>query len=229
MISLALLTAVLCQNPVTNPGAPAAPSSSTETAADSRNVDGTKVTYVFGSILPKEKEWKPLTGNERWKIYVRQTWLNPGAVFRAAGAAAGDQASNRPREWGQGGQAYGQRVGSRFAVFTLQDSIQAGLASALKYDVRYLRCKCEGFGPRFAHALKQGIVTKNEKGHWVPNIPQWAGAAGGAAIGVYGWYPDSARNHNEVLRAGATSIVFPMAFNALVEFGPEIKRVFKRK
>ena len=229
MISLALLTTVLCQNPVTNTSAAPAASQTAEAVADSRSVDGTQVTYVFGSILPKEKEWKPLTGNERWQIYVKQTWLNPGAVFRAAGAAAGDHLSNRPREWGQGGQAYAQRAGSRFAVFTLQDTIQAGMASALKYDVRYLRCKCDGFGPRFAHALKQGVVTKNEKGRWVPNIPQWAGAAGGAAIGVYGWYPGSARNYNEGLRAGATSIIFPMAFNALVEFGPEIKRAFKRK
>jgi hypothetical protein len=233
MISLALIMAVLCQNPPPTAPAPdqqatsAAGPATPNAAADA--VAGTQVTYLFGSVLPKEVPWQPLTNQQRLTLYFRQTWLNPGAFFRAAGSAAGDQAGNRPPEWGQGGQAYAQRVGNRFAVFTLQDTIQSSLAAGMKYDVRYLRCKCSGFGPRFVYSLKQSFVTKNHEGKWRLNIPQWAGAAAGAAIGVYGWYPDSARNHNEVLRAGFTSLVFPMFFNSLIEFGPEIKRVFKRK
>lgn len=201
---------------------------SSTSAVDSRRVGDTRVGYMMGSTLPKEAEWKPLTNRERWGIYYRQTWANPGVLFRAFGSAAGDQAGNEPPQWGQGGDAYARRVGSRFATFAIQDTLQTAVAAGMQYDVRYLRCKCEGFFPRVGHAMMQSFVTKNRDGKWRPNIPNWVGGMGGTAIAVYGWYPDGARNHNEIWRQGATQLAFPMFFNTLIEFGPELKKLFRR-
>ncbi|HEU5091683.1 MAG TPA: hypothetical protein VFT30_03310, partial [Nitrospira sp.] len=72
----------------------------------------------------------------------------------------------------------------------------------------------------------QNFVTRNQQGAWRPNLPQWFGAIGGSAIAVYGWYPDSNSHGNEILRTAAFQLAVPIAFNAIVEFGPEIKRGF---
>ena len=192
----------------------------------SRMVDETRVTYLFGSVLPKEAVWQPLTAEQRRKIYWKSSWANPGVVFRSLGTAALDQADNDPAEWQQGFAGYSRRFGSRFASYALQDAIQAGSAAALGYEVRYLRCRCEGFGNRFAYAAMQNFVTKNREGKWRANLPQWFGSLGGSAIAVYGWYPESTRNGNEILRNAAFQLAVPIVFNAIVEFGPEIKTAF---
>ncbi len=195
---------------------------------DGRVVGDTKVTYLFGSILPKEADWRPLTAEERRKIYWKNSWANPGIVFRAFAAGAADQYGNEPKEWGQGAGAYSKRVADRFATFAISDAVQAGLAAGMNYDVRYLRCKCKGFFRRWGHAAMQSFVTKNGDGQWRPNIPNMAGAIGSTAISVYGWYPDERRSFSAVGRASITQFVFPVFINSFVEFGPEFKRLFRR-
>lgn len=219
-------TVLLSQSPSGTTNPPETPDPTPVVENDSRKVGDTKVTYLFGSILPKEAQWEPLTDRQRWQIYWKNTWANPGAFFRAAGTAGLDQNRDEPREWGQGMKGYGRRFADRYATFAIQDTITTATAAALDYDVRYLRCQCTGFFPRTGYAIAQSFVTKNRDGRWRPNIPQWVGGMGGAAIATYGWRPASMRNANEVWRAGISQIAFPMFFNTLIEFGPEIKRAF---
>ncbi len=195
--------------------------------SDSRKVGKTEVTYLFGSVLPPDAEWKPLTNEERLKIYWKNTWANPGTLFRAGSTSAIDHLGNEPPAWEQGAEGYSRRFASRYAAFAIQDTLQAGGAALAGYDVRYFRCSCRGFGPRLGHALKQTFVTKNREGKWRPNWPQWAGGLGGTAIGVYAWYPPSERNVNTIARDGVTQIAFPAIYYLFVEFGPELRRAIR--
>ncbi|MDX2179154.1 MAG: hypothetical protein SFV18_06145 [Bryobacteraceae bacterium] len=200
-------------------------SASTSPSTDS----ATNVGVITGAVLPKEVPWQPLTPEQRWRIYLRTNFTNPGALFRALGSSAGDHANDRPPEWGQGMEGYSRRAANRFAIFTMQGSIQAATAAAMGYDVRFQRCKCEGGWNRVGHAMKQSFVMKNREGKWRPNIPGWTGGLAATSIAVYGWYPSSERNFRQVYQAGVAQLVFPLAFNVVNEFIPDIQRVFKKK
>jgi len=190
----------------------------------------TNVGIVTGAVLPKEVPWTPLTPEQRWRLYLKSNYTNPGAWFRSLGSAAGDHANDRPDEWGQGMSGYSRRVANRFAIFTMQGSVQAVTAAALGYDVRYQRCKCEGGFRRVGHAMMQSFVVKNSEGKWRPNIPGWVGGLSATSIAVYGWYPQSQRDFRQVYQAGVSQLTFPLAFNVINEFIPDIQRkLFKKK
>jgi hypothetical protein len=178
-------------------------------------------------VLPKEVEWKPVTSTQRWEIYRDKTFQSPGAYFRAFGAAAGDQMNDRPVAWEQGLKGYSRRVGQRFITFTLQDSAESGLAAAAGYDPRYVRCRCTGAGARIGHAFKMNFLTLDSSGKKVFNWPKFAGAYGVGMLSTtwvneYKW-------SSQGLQAGNSQLYFGVLFNVVREFGPEIKRKFKRK
>ena len=64
--------------------APAGKTSSTEPAQQQKKpaYDVTSVNPILGSVLPKDVPWRPLTGHERWRIYVNRTYLSVGAISR---------------------------------------------------------------------------------------------------------------------------------------------------
>jgi hypothetical protein len=192
-------------------------------------VGDTKVTYLFGAVLPKEARWQPLTREQRWQLYWRNTWANPGIAFRTLMPAAIGQLNNEPPEWGQGVAGYARRAGSSFGTFTVGDTLRAGIAAGMGYDVRYLRCQCDGAWPRLRHAWKQVFITKNREGQWRPNYPVILSRPAASAISIYGWMPDSQRTTGNYLQSVAFQFGFPLAFNPLVEFGPEIRKIFRRK
>lgn len=179
------------------------------------------------SVLPKDVDWKPVTGSERWKIYGDKTFASPGAYFRSLGAAAGDHLAKDPPSWPQGAEGYGRRVGQRFATFTMQDTVEAGLSAAVGYEPRYLRCKCTGAGPRIAHAFKMNFITLDQGGKKVFNWPKFAGAYGAGMISTT-WVKDY-KWSAQGIQAGNSQLYFGVVLNVFREFGPEIKRAFKRK
>lgn len=182
---------------------------------------------LLGTIVPKGVQWAPPTGQQRWNVLKTKAFVGPGAYFRAFGAAAGDQNSNRPRDWGQGGGAYAKRVANRWAVFTLQDSAEAGLSAVAGYETRYVRCNCEGGLKRMGHALQFNFVTFDSKGHKVPNWPKFVSAYGVGMLSTT-WTPNS-KWSAEGLNRGNSQIYFGVFFNIIREFSPDIAKAFKRR
>lgn len=179
------------------------------------------------AVLPKEIEWKAVTSEQRWQIYRDKTFASPSAYFRAFGAASGDQLRDRPTGWQQGLEGYSQRVGQRFVTFTLQDSVEAGLSAAAGYEPRYVRCKCTGAGARMGHAFKMNFLTLNREGKQVFNWPKFAGAYSAGIVSTT-WVKEYKWSAQGV-QAGNSQLYFGAVFNLVREFGPELKRVFKRK
>ncbi|MCU0244998.1 MAG: BatD family protein [Bryobacter sp.] len=156
-----------------------------------------------------------------------QLSVKSGAYFRAFGSALPDHLNDRPQDWGQGTKGYMTRVGDRFARFTISSAIQNAGQYALGHDPRYVRCKCDGFWPRFGHATALSFMTYDRNGKKVFNVMNFAGAFGSEYIAgqwTPGTNPTVAGYQGAVQQIGAGWI-----FNVLREFGPEMKRAFTRK
>jgi len=179
------------------------------------------------TVLSKEDEWKAVTSQQRWQIYRDKTFASPGSYFRSFGGAIGEQMTNQPPSWGQGWDAYGQRVGQRFITFTMQDSAEAALSAAAGYDPRYLRCKCSGGGKRVAHAFKMNFFTVNREGR---NVFDWPKFVGAYSVGMASttWVRDY-KWSAQGFQAGNSQLYFGVLFNVIREFSPEIRRGLRRK
>ena len=178
---------------------------------------------MFLGTTIRREQFQPLTGTERWRLYVRQTYLRPGAVFRALGPAAGGQMNNEPPEWGQGMKGYSKRVADRFGRFTIQDSLTAAGSAALGYDVRYVKCDCKGFFPRFSHAIAWNFLTLDRNGKTVFNSPRVGAAFASEFIGNT-WMPKDYRTTSEAIRGVGVQLAVGSLFNTIREFIPQKKR-----
>ncbi len=138
-------------------------------SADPQPTAPTQPVLGVSAVVPADAPYVPLTRSQRWQLYVAQTYLTPGAYFRTFAVAADQDFNARPHEWGQGLIGYSQRAGSNFARFVLFDTYEATAAEALGHEVRYMRCRCSGFLPRFDYALGTVFVTRNREGHIVPH------------------------------------------------------------
>jgi hypothetical protein len=80
--------------------------------------------------------YRPLSGRERWNLYLHDALWSPGIVFRVAGPALlGAQVNDEPPAWGQGAEGYSRRFGR----FALKETYEAAGAAALGHEVRYVR------------------------------------------------------------------------------------------
>lgn len=179
------------------------------------------------TILAKEVEWKPVTSAQRWQIYRNNTYESTGAYTRVVITAGLDQWRDRPPSWPQGMEGYGRRVGQRFATFTLQDSAEAGLTAIAGYEPRYVRCKCSGVKARVAHAIKMNFLTLDRNGNNAFDWPKFASAYGVGMLATT-WVNDY-KWSAQGIQSGNSQLYFGVAFSIAREFGPEIKKVFRRK
>lgn len=170
-----------------------------------------------------------MTGQERWKLYLKQNYANPGAFFRSAWPATIAHLGDEPPEWEQGISGYGKRLGDQFASRSIAGSVNHGLAAAMKTDPRYERCACEGFFPRFGHAVLQNFVTRRTDGRRTFNAPNIAGRYAGE-FAALSWQPDRF-GWKDGFREGSQRVMIGGSFNLLREFWPEMRRVvtFGRK
>jgi hypothetical protein len=172
--------------------------------------------------------YAPLTGKERWNLYLRDAFWSPGVFFKAAGPALGGHLNNDPPEWGQGMEGYSKRFANRFGRNALQETYEAAGASLLQHEVRYIRSKRSGFLPRAAHALTANFVTSDRQGHRTPHISR-VGAAFAAEFTGNLWMPAGYRDTSKAVRGVGVQLGLGSAFNLFREFAPELKRVFVRK
>jgi len=145
-----------------------------------------------------------------------------------AGAAVYDgflQGIDFPREWGQGGPGFGQRLGSTLAYSGVRNLLGFGLDSALHQDPRYYRATESGMWRRTRHAFRETLLTHKDSGG--ETLATWRlGSAYGAAFISNEWYPDRVNTVALGLSQGSTQLGFDLLSNLGSEFWPDIKRKF---
>jgi hypothetical protein len=187
------------------------------------------VNPITGIASANAKNYQPLTGRDRWHLYWRQNFFSPGAyVGPVFTALVLDQATNSPSEWGGGWAGFGRRLGSRTAMAITQGTIQAGLATVLDEDVRYIASGDTGFGRRILHAVKFSFLTFNSQGHTRLNIANLSSIYATTAISTT-WVPISGNKGKYVLTNGSSQIALTIPINIVQEFWPEIRtKIFRR-
>ena len=170
----------------------------------------------------------PLTGQGRWYNFWNDTLLSPLAYVGAVGGAYGQQIGDQPRQWGNGFAGYTKRVGTNLAQFGSQEAIHQGGAALMHTDPRYINCRCKGGFQRTWYALKMSFLTYKDDGDKTVDIPQLAGAYGGAIISDVP-YPSRDLAHQSPLvqgvRGGNIQIGANVAINVFKEFSPELSRL----
>lgn len=187
----------------------------------------TSINFGLGAYSPANEPYKPLTGAQRWELWVNNNFKNPRNYARCVLFTIPEHTSNKPPQWGQGWDAYGVRVGSRFARLTLSASLHYGIAAAIGHDPRYIACRgtC-GTWKRLRHAFLYEFVTYNRTGKAVFNISSVAGQLSSEAIAGT-WLPDRSVGH-QVKTGVVEQLTFAWVANVVKEFAPEIKRVVRK-
>ena len=130
-----------------------------KTATPVSDKDELQVNWLYGSFVPKEVPFIPLTPQQRWKLYVRATYTTWGIYVKTVFFTATDQINNSPTEWGRTWEGFGKRLGTRQAQFVIQNSLNHMGNAAVGWEPRYDRCRCAGFWPRTKHAVVRNFVT----------------------------------------------------------------------
>ena len=174
---------------------------------------------------PEDPGYAPPNGIERSDRFFKEYLGSPFTYIAAAGAASGGQIGNDPREWGRSWEGYGKRVGTMFALFTIDTGVHEAGDAALGLDPRYFRCRCRGGLRRSWNAVEMSFLAYDRKGRKRFDLPQLAGAYGSGMI-VTTWYPQRYNPLVQGVQMGHQQIGFVVGINLIREFSPELKRFF---
>jgi hypothetical protein len=187
------------------------------------------VSWLYGSYIPKDVPRRSLTNRERFKLYLRQTYLTPGIYAKTTLFALYDEVSDSNPEWGQGFTGFAKRLGNRQAQFILQNSISSLGNGIAGWEPRYDRCHCDKFWSRTRYAILRNFVTydRTEKS-FRPQIMPYLGAFGAAALATT-WQPGNPVWQVRGYQAAITQVFVGAGVNLVGEFAPEINRLLHKK
>jgi hypothetical protein len=157
--------------------------------------------------------------NEKTKL--RNYLFDAFGPYPLAGAVvlgAINQADKTPPEWGQGADAFGERVASDFGIATVTTTTRYALAKAFREDTLYYRCECGGVFRRLGHAVISTVTARRgEDGHRGLSFPAVVAPYAGTMTAVYGWYP-SRYGVKDGLRMGNYALLAFVGGNIAREF-----------
>lgn len=174
-----------------------------------------------------ERDSQPLSGDDRWNLYLRDTFRSPAVFFRTAGPALVAHLNSEPPQWGQGMEGYGKRFANRFGRFALQETCEAAGAALLQHEVRYIRSRRSGLLPRAADALAGNSVTYDRSGRRTPHVAR-VGSVMAAELTGHLSMPNGCHDASAAMRGVGGELAVCSACNLIREFAPELKRIFTR-
>lgn len=164
------------------------------------------------------QDYVPVTRQDRAADYIR-AMLYPQAFLFVGSLAGIGQATDRPREWGQGADAYGQRFSNEYARNTIATTLQDGIALGLGEDNRYYRSGRRGFARRLEYALSSPFLARLPDGSRTISISALAGEAGGSLFQAT-WQPPSTSGIGYAGRSFGLTFAFRMGMDVVREFAP---------
>jgi hypothetical protein len=173
---------------------------------------------------------KPLTPGQKWDLAWKQTIdpFNIGSVFFAAGYS---QLGNKTPKYGEGGAAYGERVGAAFVDFGSQNFFSAGLlATWLHQDPRYFRKGPQArFLTRVGYSISRLVVARRDSGGDTFNSSSIFGMMMGIAASNLYYPPASVKLSVNAGRLN-TSLFGSAIGNLMSEFWPDAEqKLFHKK
>jgi hypothetical protein len=164
-----------------------------------------------------------LDGKQRIQEYLKSL-VQPSAVFSNVFIAGLEEARNFPHEWRRTMTGFEQRLGSQYAQYFLDSTIELGLASLHHEDNRYTRIGDGNFFKRFGNVLRSTVVVSNTQGGKTLALGQIAGAYGSWAIASQTWEPASEQRGSRILLWGSVNLAAKGGRNLIKEFGPDLRK-----
>jgi hypothetical protein len=179
------------------------------TQAEPPKILGPIFDYLNLEATHTAADFKPLNRDEPNRRYAKSL-INPIMYVKAGFSGAIDQDNNKPREWGQGGAAYGKRVGNITGQYVIQRTVTFGISSLLHEDNRYFGSGKKGFWPRTTYALSSSVLARHDNGRRYPSASLIGGFAAAAFISR-SWQPPSTHSASE----GAKSFGYSMGYKTV--------------
>jgi hypothetical protein len=175
---------------------------------------------------PNPQPTGTLTLGERFHLEVHTT-LGISAFVVPAGDALVDMADppdRYPREWSDGGAAFGRSYGAEFARHTTGGFTHFAVAAIDHEDPRYYPSTSTNYVKRTVHALWFTVVDRSTSGHRTLAVSNLAGSMAAGSIGM-AFYPDGYNDFTHAYQRGAVETSSFASHNLIAEFSPEIVRV----
>ena len=143
---------------------------------------------------------QPVSAADKWQLYVHQAFNPVAFLLPTFGVALtmADPPDHYPREWKDGGGAFGRLYGDSLAKREAQLAAQTLTKITLREDPRYLPAASHNVFNRVAHAVLFVLVDKNDSGDNRLAYSNFTGAAANGFVGM-AYLPDG---YNDVTHAG---------------------------
>jgi hypothetical protein len=178
-----------------------------------------------GPIGPVPPLWssRSLTLHEKFTIYTHQAFGPPALIFPAFGAGIrmANPPKNYPRDWTDGGGAFGRLYGDAIATQTTKRTAKFLTDTLFHEDPRYQPAR-EGANvvARLAHAVAFTLVDRSDSGNRELALGNFTSAAAGGFVGM-AYLPNG---YNDVSHAGqrmGTEFLGITVANISREFAPQ--------
>jgi len=169
----------------------------------------------------------PLTFEQKFQIYLKGTY-GPSSVLVPAVFAGINQATDSPREWGQGWTAYGERVATVRGQVQFRNLCEFGVGAALREDPRFFPSGRHGTWSRTKYVFVHTLVARTDSGGEQPAFGTLAGALGSGFFPNL-WLPPSKNSPEQGFTRSAIFLGVSVGKNMGIEFGPDDRRFFREK
>jgi hypothetical protein len=165
----------------------------------------------------------PLSTSEKFKLFVDES-ISPAYILESAISAAYNQARNTPKGYGQGWDAYGNRLGESLA----RDSSSAFfgdfvLASALRQDPRFFPQSHPTFWGSVKYSVKRIFVTRTDLGRQTFNTSGLLGTAMAEAL-ANAYVPQADKTAGKTAERFGTDLAWRVAGNMFKNYWPTFFR-----
>ena len=207
----------------TVPSLPDAPSPSGQQQTSSSVVAPAAEFHSYGPLAAiMTKQSHALSVKQKWMVYAHQTFGPPAVLFPAfsAGISMANPKSGYPRDWKDGGEAFGRLYGNALAQQTSKRTATFITDALLHEDPRYLPAEPgANVGSRFVHAIAFTFVDKNDVGGNTFAFANFAGAAAGGFVGM-AYLPNGYGDASHALDRAGSEFLGTVASNVVREFAP---------
>jgi hypothetical protein len=164
-----------------------------------------------------------LDGKTRFQEYLKSL-VRPSAIFSNVLIAGFEEARNFPHEWHRTGAGFEKRLGSQYAQYFLDNTIELGFSTLHHEDNRYVRIGDGNFFKRFGNVVKSTVVVPSTHGGQTIALGQIAGAYGSWAIASQVWEPPSEQRLSRILLWGSVNLAAKGGKNLIREFYPDLQK-----
>jgi hypothetical protein len=182
---------------------------------------------ISGAQAPPLATPTPLKFEQRFQIYLKGTY-GLSSVLVPAVVAGINQATDSPKEWGQGSTGYGDRAATVRGQFQFHNLCEFGVDAALHEDPRFFPSGRHGTWARTKYVFVHTLVARTDNGGEQPAFGILAGAMGSGFFPNL-WLPPSKNSVEQGFTRSAIFLGVSVGKNMRIEFGPDDRRFFRDK